>query len=137
MEAATSQEGVDVSAFPIGRCLQVYLSDPELAAPCESCESGVVAGSTDSAQMLWNRLLGVIAEERQQGLWRHADGIKQEELALFLRDHVALDLGASITAGCGVAELSALPFDERSDKYHELVLELQAIKTMLQAEESP
>ena len=87
--------------------------------------------------MLWNRLLGVIAEERQQGLWRHADGIKQEELALFLRDHVGLDLGASITAGCGVAELSALPFDERSDKYHELVLELQAIKTMLQAEESP
>ena len=116
-----------MEGFPIGRRLQMCLSDPELATSGEA-RDGAAPRSTDAAQELWNRMLGVIAEERQQTSWRYADGIKQEELAFFLRDHLGWDLGSSITAACRPAELSALPFNERSDSYRDPVSELQVVK---------
>ena len=51
--------------------------------------------------------------------------------------HLGLDLGSSITAACGPAELSALRFNERSDSYQDVVPELQAIKTTMQVDERP
>ena len=135
MEAVTRQEAAGVEGFQIGRRLQLYLSDSELSAPGDSCEPA--PGSSDVPQELWNRLLGIIADDRQKASWRYADGITLEELALLLRDYIALDLGRSITADCGVMQLSALPFDERSDDYRKLTSELQAIKTVMQADECP
>ena len=114
----------------------MFLSDPELATSGEA-RDGAAPRSTDAAHELWNTMLEVIAEERQQTSWRYADGIKQEELAFFLRDHLGLDLGSSITAAGGPAELSALPFNERSDSYEDLVSELQAIRTTMQVDERP
>ena len=63
--------------------------------------------------------------------------ITLEELALFMRDYIALNLSRSITAGCGVMELLALPLDERPNDYRKLTSELQAIKTVMQADECP
>ena len=135
MEAVTRQEAAGVAGFQIGRRLQVYLSDPDSGRSDALQEAA--SGCSDAAQELWNRLLGIMADDRQKASWRYADGIKLEELAFFMRDYIALDLGSSITADCSVMELLALPFDERSDDYRTLTSELQAIKTVMQADECP
>ena len=135
MEAVTRQEAAGVAGFQIGRRLHLYLSD---SAPASSdAPQEAAPGSSDVPQELWNRLLGIFADDRQKASWRYAAGITSEELAFFMRDYIALDLGRSITADCGIMELLALPFDERSDDYRKLTSELQAIKTVMQADERP
>ena len=88
MEAVTRQEAAGVEGFQIWWRLQLHLSDP--APGSSDAPQEPAPGSSDAPQELWNRLLGIIADDRQMASWRYADGITLEELAFFMRDYIAL-----------------------------------------------